>query len=347
MVANALETPTGVEVHVTWIFQYIIALFIFVQLIINGSLTFLLWLCAAAFSLTPILWASEPNSVELQRVTATPFFGYLTALLFGILTNRNIDIVNTEKIRTAAAIGSNIAHELRTPLASVRSLSHGLRNYLPSLIDGYNKAKEAELEVDEIRPRQMEQLESLLTRIESEVDYSNTIIDMLLINTADKPLTGVEYDRFFASSAIEESINRYPFNNQRERQLIRVEITEDFEIHAPRLLIVHVLFNLIKNGLYYVQRGGKGNITISTDVVDTGGRLVVHDTGAGISDEALKQIFEKFYTTTKTGQGAGIGLSFCEMVMKSVGGEISCTSVEDEYTTFTLTFPPPGHTTMS
>jgi two-component system CAI-1 autoinducer sensor kinase/phosphatase CqsS len=215
-----------------------------------------------------------------------------------------------------------------------------LRNYLPSLIDGYDKAKAANIAVDEIRPKQFDQLKSLLTRIESEVDYSNTIIDMLLINTADNPLTGVEYDRFTASSAISECLARYPFNNHQERELIRLRDGGDFEIHAPRLLVVHVLFNLIKNGLYYVQRGGKGNITISTDAGGGSNRLLVHDTGAGISEAALNRIFDRFYTTTQTGQGAGIGLSFCHMVMQSIGGEISCDSVEGEYTIFTLTFPP-------
>ncbi|MFP6817049.1 MAG: ATP-binding protein [Pseudomonadales bacterium] len=55
----------------------------------------------------------------------------------------------------------------------------------------------------------------------------------------------------------------------------------------------------------------------------------------------MKQIFERFYTTTQTGQGAGIGLSFCNMVMESIGGSISCESVQGEYTRFTLNFPTP------
>ena len=339
MIANALATPVGVQVHVTWIFQYIIALFIFVQLVNHSTLTVLLWLAAATVSMLPLVWTQTPNFEQLGAVTVTPFFGYLTAIVFGAFTNRNIDIVNTEKIRTAAAIGANIAHELRTPLASIRGMSHGLRNYLPPLLDGYEKAKAANLPVETIRPRQLEQLRSLLTRVEAEVDYSNTIIDMLLINTADKPLTGLDSDFFWASSVIDESVSRYPFNNQQERQLITVDTGDDFEIEAPRLLVVHVLFNLIKNGLYYVQRAGRGEILISTRRREKDNQIVVHDTGSGIPAAVRKQIFERFYTTTQTGQGAGIGLSFCNMVMQSIGGAIECDSAEGEYTTFTLTFP--------
>ncbi len=132
-----------------------------------------------------------------------------------------------------------------------------------------------------------------------------------------------------------ESFDRYPFNNAAERALIDLVVEEDFEIHAPRLLVVHVLFNLIKNALYYVQRAGKGSITISC----APRRITVHDTGSGISAIAKAQVFERFYTTTRTGQGAGIGLSFCKMVMESVGGSITFDSLEGEYTTFILDFP--------
>ena len=338
MVANALQTPAGAEVHITWIFQYVIALFLFIQLTNNAVLIFILWTVATTFALLPILWTTNPNLSEFRAVAITPFFGYLTALLFGALTNRNIDIVNTEKIRAAAAIGSNVAHELRTPLASIRTLSRGIARYLPALIDSYERNQVAERSSDSIDRRQFEQLKTLVGRIESEVDYSNTIIDMLLVNTADKPLVGLEFDRFWASSAIEEAVARYPFNNSQEKQLIRIDSAQDFEIHAPRLLVVHVLFNLIKNGLYYVQLGQKGAITISTTRGETN-QVEVRDTGAGIPPAVLSQIFEPFYTTTLTGQGAGIGLSFCSMVMQSVGGKIECASVQDEYTAFTLSFP--------
>lgn len=338
---NAAYAPPGEQIHMLWIFQYFIALFLFIQLAVSGVLALVIWLAASLLALAPLCWLEHVNWIEVRRVLLYPVSGYLTALIFGILTNRNIDIVNTEKIKTAAAIGSNIAHELRTPLASVRSLAHGLKKHLPQLIDGYEKAKAKDLDVEPIRPKQLERIKQALTSIEDEVEYSNTIIDMLLINTADKPLTGLEYDSFNASSVIAESVSRYPFNNTNERRLINVDESYDFRISAPRLLIVHVLFNLIKNALYYVQRAGKGTITISARPNGATNQILVHDTGSGMSQLIQKQMFERFYTTTQTGQGAGIGLSFCRMVMETIGGSVTCDSVEGEHTTFTLEFPQP------
>ena len=110
-------------------------------------------------------------------------------------------------------------------------------------------------------------------------------------------------------------------------------------IHYTRLLIIHTLFNLLKNSLYYVQQSGKGDILIELQIENNSTAIKVHDTGPGIPRSRQKEIFNRFYTTTDEGLGTGIGLSFCKMVMESLGGSITCDSVEGEYTTFILTFP--------
>jgi len=147
---------------------------------------------------------------------------------------------------------------------------------------------------------------------------------------------------FTISEAIEEAISRYPFNNSDEVQLLTYTCQEDFILQAPRPLIVHVFFNLIKNGLYYVQRGGKGTLSVVSMKEAGRNQVIVQDTGTGIPANVLPNIFDRFFSTTQAGQGAGIGLSFCKMVMESIGGQIECDSREGEYTTFILTFPAAG-----
>ncbi len=336
---NAATTPAGQEIHIIWILQYFVALFLFIQLVVDGSLATSLWLVSSFLALCPIILLTDPNTHELERVFVYPITGYVTALGLGIFTNRKTDIINSEKAVTASAIGANLAHELRTPLASIRAMSQGVANLLPVLTDAYNKAKASGIEVAPLRKSQVSQLDDTLASIRNEVEYSNTIIDMLLVNTADKPLSDADSDQFSVNGVIEEAIARYPFNNAKERELISVSVAEDFRIAAPHLLVIHVLFNLIKNGLYFVQKSGKGSIQISAILSDPGGQIIVHDTGTGIPASIRPHIFERFYTTTHTGQGAGIGLSFCHMVMESIGGSISCDSQDGEYTTFTLAFP--------
>jgi two-component system CAI-1 autoinducer sensor kinase/phosphatase CqsS len=336
---NASTTPAGSELNIFWILQYFIALFLFIQLIVDGRLSTVLWIVASAFALLPAIALPEANLDELERVFVYPVTAYLTALGIGVLTYRKTAIIDVEKTAAASAIGANLAHELRTPLASIGTLAKGASNLLPVLTSAYEKAKAAGLHVDPLRKSQLNTLNETLSSIRNEVEYSNTIIDMLLLNTADKPITNVDTDLTLVSGVIEESLERFPFNNQKERELVHSELASDFIIEAPRILLVHVLFNLVKNALYFVQKSGKGSITISAYRDKFGGRIAVHDTGAGIPPSIQPHIFERFYTTTTTGQSAGIGLSFCKLVMESIGGKISCESKEGEYTTFTLTFP--------
>jgi C4-dicarboxylate-specific signal transduction histidine kinase len=99
------------------------------------------------------------------------------------------------------------------------------------------------------------------------------------------------------------------------------------------------MFNLIKNGLHSVQRSGKGSVVIRLERSEGRNLINVKDSGAGIPANVQGQIFERFFTTIHFGQGAGIGLSFCKMVMQGIEGEIQCESEEGEYTLFRLYFP--------
>jgi signal transduction histidine kinase/ActR/RegA family two-component response regulator len=68
-------------------------------------------------------------------------------------------------------------------------------------------------------------------------------------------------------------------------------------------------------------------------------RLVVQDTGAGISSDILSHIFDPFFTTKQPGKGSGLGLAQVYGIVKQHGGEIAVDSQIDEGTTFTLYFP--------
>ena len=339
LVLNAAYAAEGETISQIWIFQYLVSILFFVNLVHSESLSTTLWIVSASLSALTLTLVDGPNWESVTDAVVLVLPVYLTAVLVGSLTNRNVAMVQREKLRAASAIGANLAHELRTPLASISALSKGAGNLLPILTDAYEKAKEAGIEVGKLRKNQVEILSNTLGTIRNEVEYSNTIIDMLLVNTADKSLSDVEMDVFSVREAAEEAVRRYPFNNQRERDLIRVEIAEDFELKAPRLLVIHILFNLMKNALYFVQQARKGSISIRAEQDAGYWRIMVHDTGSGIPASVKPHIFERFYTTTNTGQGAGIGLSFCKLVMESIGGSIRCDSEEGEFATFTLEFP--------
>ena len=113
---------------------------------------------------------------------------------------------------------------------------------------------------------------------------------------------------------------------------MHVDIEEDFVFLGSMNFMMHVYFNLLKNALFYIKRAGKGEIYITVRKNE----VVFRDTGPGIPSEYLPQIFDRFHS--KREGGTGLGLAFCQLVMDSFDGTITCDSVEGEYTEFRLMF---------
>jgi two-component system CAI-1 autoinducer sensor kinase/phosphatase CqsS len=283
-----------------------------------------------------------PNWEEVRRVyiEPTPLYGFI--LVVGSLAIRNREIIDQEKLAAVSAVGATIAHELRTPILGIKSLAEGIESFLPTLISGYNAAVANGIQVEPIRTRHLAALRTSLQQIKEETDYSNQVIGMLLINSSQQPLRGLEFELLSARECVETAVFRFPFSNKKERESLDTLIENDFEVRAPEVLIVHVLFNLIKNAIYYVDKAGGGAIRIRVRASTR--EIIVEDEGTGITADNLPKIFDRFFTTTTTGHGSGIGLSFCRMVMQEIGGAIACDSVPGQYTRFTLSFPAAGGT---
>ena len=143
------------------------------------------------------------------------------------------------------------------------------------------------------------------------------------------------------AKCVDIALQRYPFSEE-ERAVVFREGTGDFSFRGSELLMVHVLFNLIKNALRHIAKAGKGEVSVRVHASASGNRLMVRDTGGGIPPDMLPHIFQRFYTSTghvDSVLGAGIGLAFCRDVMTSFGGTIECTSVHGDFTEFVLSFP--------
>ena len=108
------------------------------------------------------------------------------------------------------------------------------------------------------------------------------------------------------------------------------------EIFADRYLYFVVLNNLISNAVKFSFISGK--IEVSCEADDTRVRLIVKDEGRGIPEKYLKDIFRPDVKTTSKGTsgetGSGLGLLFCQQIMKAHGGTITMESIEGKGATF-------------
>jgi two-component system CAI-1 autoinducer sensor kinase/phosphatase CqsS len=146
------------------------------------------------------------------------------------------------------------------------------------------------------------------------------------------------------SNIVAMAIERYHFKPQ-QRELIRTDLAEDFEFRGSDLLMTHVLFNLMKNGLRAIEArdGEDNNLTIRLRRGDPLNSVIVSDTVEGIPAELLNYVFIPFVSAQRPGVGTGLGLSFCRMIVEGCGGTISCESRRHAGTAFIIELPVVAH----
>jgi two-component system CAI-1 autoinducer sensor kinase/phosphatase CqsS len=245
--------------------------------------------------------------------------------------------VTRYSLMSPVVLAATVAHEMRTPLASIRMQAEALAQMLPELHRGYDLAVRHGL-VDPRGESDPHNALALSQGISHQVDRSNVVIDMMLASSRMEQIDPASFARHSMGDCVAEAVANYPFARN-ERKRVQVEVQDDFQFLGSDSLMVFVLFNLVKNSLYAIKAAGKGEIRIVVGAVPGAGhRVTFEDTGSGIPADTLPRIFETFFTTKKN-SGAGIGLAFSRRVVESFGGRMRCESVEREYTRFLMDFP--------
>jgi two-component system, CAI-1 autoinducer sensor kinase/phosphatase CqsS len=251
-----------------------------------------------------------------------PILVFALAAFLGLAYGDNL--IAKEKLKAAASLASQVAHECRTPLTGIRFETEGCDRLL------------AKLPASPARDK----LVASHNRVRQHITSANSVIDLLLSNVAQHHRGKAPTELHQMSKIVGMAIDRYHFK-QHQRDLMRSDVTEDFEFRGSDLLMTHVLFNLMKNGLRAIEaRDGDTNcLSIELKRGPKTNSVIVTDTGEGIPPEILNYVFIPFVSAQRPGVGTGLGLSFCRMIVEGCGGTISCRSKINVGTTFTIELP--------
>jgi two-component system phosphate regulon sensor histidine kinase PhoR len=215
---------------------------------------------------------------------------------------------------------SNVSHELRTPLASLKALTETLR-------DGALEDPKA--------------ARRFLGRIETEVDaltqMATELLELTRIESGQVPL---ELKVVAPHKLLYSAADRMRAQAERAGLRLRVEIpasVPEVRTDAPRL--EQVLVNLIHNAVKFTRPGGE--VVLSAHAEGNFVCFAVRDTGAGIPEDDLERIFERFYKAdhARSGGGTGLGLSIARHIVEAHGGKIWVESVEGRGSTFFFIVP--------
>lgn len=245
-----------------------------------------------------------------------------------------------DKDQTLQVLSAALAHELITPLSGIKFGVEGLEKHLPQLIEGFKSAKKHGLidKQNDIRENKIHLISTLCERLSAQVNHSLLFIDMALSNIRSQQINKENFKVVEVKMTIDKALMLYPFTNTEKNKIVWENKSHpNFTYWGDPDLTIHVLFNLMKNAIFYTHNCAKSKITITTECYKNHHELIITDTGAGIPAEILPNIFKPFYTNRAS--GSGVGLSFCKLIMDAYDGDIRCESKEGESTTFILQFP--------
>ena len=254
------------------------------------------------------------------------------ALLLGLLSGFTIKQgeLAQERNHVLQSLAGSIAHEMRNPLGQIRNCLNSIQNLLPK----HHRKESPE-------PCSATRLESIHERVahgQMAVKRGVQVIDMVLGEVREKPIDPDSFTYLSAARVSRNALDEYSYESEADRKRIILDTEETFTFRGNETLFVFVLFNLLKNALFYFRTHPESEIIVRLEKQTQQNHLFFHDTGPGIPKEKLPHIFDSFYTSDKTG-GTGLGLTYCKRVMKAFGGDIRCESVEGKFTEFILSFP--------
>ena len=282
------------------------------------------------FSSAVLLYiATAPDpSVPVEYVARLPIL--LLVIVGGSVFKYASERATAERVRRAyASLAGSIAHEMRNPLSQLKHSLHSMQNALP------RPTMDAHAQV--LQAAQIDSLYSHLAQGEVAVRRGLQVISMTLDEVSARPPDKAGFAFLSAAQVCHKAVQEYGYESEDERSRVSVRVVSDFVFRGDETAFLFVLFNLIKNALYYAGAHPHARLVVTVDQ----GRVLVRDTGPGIAPEALGQLFEPFGSSGKSG-GTGLGLAYCARVVRAFGGTIRCDSVRGQYTEFTMVFPRAG-----
>lgn len=220
-------------------------------------------------------------------------------------------LIRQERLAAMGHAVARVSHEIRTPLTIIGGFTQQL---LRSSDQADEARKKLEIIVGEVK-----RLEAILMEIADFIKTTHLNIQISDINQVIKKtlammLPGLKERNITPSISLSSDISMIPFDTEKIKQ---------------------VLINVIKNSMEAISEEGK--LTIQTDQDRDFVKIIITDTGAGIPEKSINEIFNPFFTTKK--KGTGLGLTISHKIIKDHKGKFTISSELGKGSTFTIYLP--------
>ncbi|PLX73024.1 MAG: two-component sensor histidine kinase [Desulfuromonas sp.] len=227
-----------------------------------------------------------------------------------------------ESFNRIKQFSGDASHELRTPLAILKG----------------------ETEVALRWAKNEEELRQTLDSNLEEINLMSRILeDLLALAKSESKNLHLEIEEFSLSDLLQDIYMHAKTLAEPKKHTIRLKMQVDSEISilGDQIQLFRMLLNIVNNSIKYTRPGGMIEIILNLEAKNA--IITVKDTGVGISEEHLSNIFERFYRVdaarNREDGGTGLGLSIVKAIIDAHGGSIKVESVVGEGSVFTITLP--------
>lgn len=285
------------------------------------------------------IWQETPLSLSFN--IALPWWKrwWAYALYLGLLStgivlvyrfqlNRRLAQQEAERLRALDTLKSrmytNITHEFRTPLTVIQGMAEQARRYFQqSAHTEFNQA-----------------IRSVQRNARQLLKLINQMLDLSRLEAGQLQLNPIQDDAITYLKYIAESFHSYAESKQ--IQLLFKSDADELTLDFDPDKLMHIVSNLVSNAIKFTPEGGEVLFLVEIDHKNYL-TLKVRDSGIGISPEHQAHIFDRFYqvddSSTRSGEGTGIGLSLTKELVELMKGSIHLESEPGQGSTFMVKLP--------
>lgn len=231
---------------------------------------------------------------------------------------KSSSLIQSEKMRALGVLTAGVAHELNNPMMGILNFIQ----YCLKKTDPEDKRFEPLKDAEHETKRCIEIVSNLLTFSHLEKEGSEKFKPINILTLIDRVI----------------KILSYRMRNE------KVTIQKDIPENLPTIMghenrLQQVILNLVTNALDAMKNSATKCLTLKVQSIDDHLKVMIADTGEGMSEETKIKIFEPFFTTKPAGAGTGLGLAVCDSIVKEHSGNIICHSERNKGTQFSITLP--------
>ena len=303
------------------------------------------------------------NSLEAQRLNLVETLAEELSKKNEDLESANVElkhaqgqIVMREKLAALGELTAGVAHEIRNPMNFIKNFSESSEDLLEEMIEEISEPEKRDPPGSEMDMGLIEEISedlvSNLKRIRQHTTRANRIIDDMLKMGRDTQ----EFQPTDLNELLDEHA-RLAFHSARAQDIeFQLDIQYDLDKTVGDVKVVpqdmgRLFINLVANSGYACNEKLKTlqaenpntdfvpTLSIKTQRMGDQIILTFKDNGTGIPQESIEKIFNPFFTTKPTDQGTGLGLSLCNDIVRTHGGEMRVFSEDGEYTEMVIDLP--------